>query len=211
MAREDKVVVAAPNLKYPGLYRIPTPTRELYAVDDFLSHAECDEIIEASRPVLQRSQVVTSKSDRDTGKDRTSSSAFLSRDDLWWVTTRVAALTNKPISHQEPPQVAHYHPGQFFRPHYDALDVDLKTGLADVRAHGGQRCQTVLIYLSDSPSGGGTYFPELDLRIQPKKGRMVLFFPTDVNGARDSMALHSGEDASTEKWLFQIWVRQGDF
>jgi prolyl 4-hydroxylase len=76
---------------------------------------------------------------------------------------------------------------------------------------GGQRVATVLIYLNDVSEGGGTYFPKLDVRFTPKAGRALVFFPCSLDGALDPLALHTAEKAVDEKWVCQVWVRQGEF
>jgi 2-oxoglutarate-Fe(II)-dependent oxygenase superfamily protein len=41
-----------------------------------------------------------------------------------------------------------------------------------------RRMLAVLIYLNDVPAGGETYFGYLDLSVQPKAGRLMMFPPT---------------------------------
>jgi prolyl 4-hydroxylase len=116
----------------------------------------------------------------------------------------------QPPEHFEPAQVTHYKFGQLYAAHYDAFDVTNAPGL-ECAAQGGQRVATVLIYLNDVSSGGGTYFPKLDLRVQPKLGKAVIFFPCSLNGQLDPLALHTAEPAVEEKWVCQVWIRQTDF
>lgn len=78
-------------------------------------------------------------------------------------------------------------------------------------ATGGQRVATVLVYLNGVSTGGGTYFPKLDARYTPVAGRALVFFPCTVDGKLDPLALHTAEKAVDEKWVCQVWVRQGTF
>ena len=55
--------------------------------------------------------------------------------------------------------------------------------------------------------GGTTYFNNLDLRIKPKKGMALIFFPAFLNREIDERTLHTAEDVIDEKWVTQLWVR----
>jgi hypothetical protein len=109
---------------------------------------------------------------------------------------------------QEPIQVARYFPGQFYKAHYDSFDEETETGKTCI-GNSGQRVATVLIYLNQPSSGGGTNFPHAGIRVKPKKGTAIIFFPCTVDGKMDPYTLHSAEDAIDEKWVSQIWIRQG--
>ena len=100
-----------------------------------------------------------------------------------------------------------YKQGQFYRPHYDAIDPHTELGAEFVK-NGGNRVITVLIYLNDVSTGGCTFFEHLGLRVAPKRGKAVVFFPAFTNGDIDPRALHCAEDAVDEKWVSQIWIRQ---
>ena len=77
--------------------------------------------------------------------------------------------------------------------------------------NGGQRIVTVLIYLNDVAEGGCTSFPTLKLKIKPKKGMALVFFPSTVDGTLDEAALHAAEPAIDQKYVCQIWIRQNRF
>ncbi len=114
-----------------------------------------------------------------------------------------ASAGPQPSEHFEPAQITNYKFGQLYAPHFDAFDVTNGPGL-ECAATGGQRVATVLMYLNDCSSGGGTYFPKLDVRFMPKKGTVVVFFPCSIHGKLDPRALHTGEPAVEEKWLCQV-------
>ena len=63
---------------------------------------------------------------------------------------------------------------QEYRPHYDAYDTTSDHG-AQNTVRGGNRMITILIYLSDVESGGGTSFPNLSKVVLPKPGRVLVF------------------------------------
>jgi hypothetical protein len=74
----------------------------------------------------------------------------------------------------------------------------------------------------EKSDGGATLFRDLGghgddkyLRIQPKKGMALLFFPSAGGIADcpfDVRTLHSGEtvssSAANDKWIAQLWLRQ---
>ena len=154
----------------------------LYAVDGFLTPAECDALIESGRRGLKRSIVVDGTAGKSSAPSRTSESCYLLKDATAWLADRIHALTGKPQATHEPPQVARYVRDQYYLAHYDAFDVTTGPG-RECCATGGQRVATVLLYLNDVAAGGGTYFPKLDLRFSPRKGAAVVFFPCSL-GAR---------------------------
>ena len=104
---------------------------------------------------------------------------------------RIAALTDWPVSHAEPLQVLRYEPGQEYKAHFDAFP-ETEAGAPHL-AQGGQRVQTVLIYLAAPDKGGETWFPKLGLRVRPKAGSAVIFRNVEGSGQRAALSLHSGE------------------
>jgi predicted 2-oxoglutarate/Fe(II)-dependent dioxygenase YbiX len=60
-----------------------------------------------------------------------------------------------------------YGPGQYFAPHFDgAFHRDQREGSE----------LTLLVYLNDDFTGGGTWFCDEEQTVQPKAGRALLFF-----------------------------------
>uniref|UniRef100_A0A6C0D743 Fe2OG dioxygenase domain-containing protein n=1 Tax=viral metagenome TaxID=1070528 RepID=A0A6C0D743_9ZZZZ len=172
---------------------------DIYYIENFLSHNECEEIIKMSEKNVTVSRVV----DKTTGQgvvhpSRTSESCYHGYS-VKWLVSRVYRLTGVPRENQEPTQVARYHTGQFYKSHQDALDKE--------DAETGQRIATVLIYLNNVNSGGGTFFNNLNLRVKPKEGDAIVFLPAKIDGTIDTRLLHTAEDASDTKWVSQIWVR----
>jgi hypothetical protein len=170
----------------------------IYIVENFLSSDECKYIINMSDKKVRKSLVVDPKTGRGvTHPSRTSESCYHGYD-IKWLISRVNRLTGVSQHFQEPTQVARYITGQFYQSHLDALDNP---------GHDGQRIGTVLMYLNNVPSGGGTFFNELNLRVQPKEGSAVIFFPAKMDGTIDHKVIHTAENASDLKWVSQIWLR----
>jgi len=193
------------NLDYPGVQKLnDAPT--MFAVRQFLTEEECNKLIEMMTPRLKKSEVIDPKGKMTTDL-RTSETAYLTKLEGNWLSEKVCKLLNIPKSRQEPIQVARYSPGQYYKAHYDSFDEETETGKMSIGT-AGQRVATVLIYLNHPSSGGGTNFPHAGIRVKPKKGTAIIFFPCTIDGKMDPYTLHSAEDAVDIKWVSQIWIRQ---
>ena len=172
----------------------------IYIIDNFLSKDECNYIISLSKNQVQKSLVVDAVSGLGVPHPSRTSSSCYHGYDLKWLVSRVHRLTGVPQECQEPTQVARYHTGQFYLSHLDALS-------ADKLKDGNQRIGTVLIYLNNVQKGGATFFNNINVRVQPKEGSAVVFFPSKMDGTILESMLHTAEDASDTKWVSQIWLR----
>jgi len=193
------------NMMYPGITAVSS-SPPVFTVANFLSPEECDALIIAAKDHMTPAPVV-GPGNGEVSVSRTSSTCYLAREDLPTVCTKVCALTGKPVEHLELPQVGRYLTGEFYKPHYDAFDTSSADGRRFAQ-NGGQRVGTVLIYLNDVPQGGATFFSKLGLRIAPKQGTALIFFPATLSGQLDEQYLHAAETAQDIKWVSQIWIRQ---
>lgn len=182
-------------------------------IDNFLSHSECEKIIELARPNIKRSMVVNhDEPGSKLHKARTSKGTFFSKaqtDLIADIEKRVSVFTNWPQSHQETMQVLNYSVDEEYQPHFDYFDPNAKTTEATLK-RGGQRVATMIMYLNDCAGGGGTVFPDAGIEVHPKKGCAVFFSyptPTPSNKSR-----HGGQPVVTgEKWIAVKWLRQSEF
>jgi prolyl 4-hydroxylase len=211
-AIDDGVLYAdVGDRRVPVLMHLPEPRIVLFG--DFLSKQECDRLVEAARPRMQRSMTA----DPRTGETmvdtvRTSRGMFFHRDETSLVRTieaRIAKLLQWPVSHGEHLQVLHYRPGDRYEPHYDYFDPT-QPGAAPLLARGGQRLATFLMYLREPERGGDTTFPDLGLSFAPRRGS-ALFFSYPVPDP-SSKSLHGGAPVQAgEKWVATKWLREGVF
>lgn len=215
-----RVDVDAPNLR---VLCIDPP---ILTVDDFLTHDECDALIDAAAGSGEMKVSAVGGSD-DGINIRTSKTCTLDSPALTNHPTKKAILAKaeallpqlaglsaskaafKPPTSQSPysfelPQVAHYQGGEYFKTHEDAFPDDV------ARRKGYQRRATVLVYLNDVAEGGATRFDKLSppLDVTPVKGRMLLFFPGTKASMPDARTLHTASEAvpGHEKWISQLWV-----
>lgn len=180
---------------------------------NFLSHDECDELMELARPRLVRSETVQV----DTGTSevnvaRTSDGMFFNRAEhpvCERIEARIAALLNWPIENGEGLQILRYRPGAEYKPHYDYFDP-VHSGTPTILKRGGQRVATVIMYLNTPQRGGATSFPDVNLEIGPLKGN-ALFFSYD-RAHPVTKSLHGGSPLlEGEKWVATKWLRQARF
>lgn len=227
---EDAPVQAAVGSKEPGSGPVEVnatdgqavnvsllhPSPRVLELADIVTAEEAKAIIQLGRPLLTASPTgAADKGYRATV--RTSTSAALldeaSRHPaVLSVRQRVANLTGYPEANLEPLQLVRYLPGQSFEPHNDWFDA------CDVREafRGGERRLTVLVYLNSVPDdgGGGTRFPELGVRVRPRKHGGVLFenYRAESPHRGDARCLHEGEAPSrSTKLAANIWIRARSF
>lgn len=137
---------------------------------------------------------------------------------------RMEKATGVPSQHFEPTQVVEYTPGDFFSDHYDTSPCDhigseKLPELQDLHLLRHLSCDdktrrqaTLIVYLTGESdgNGGATYFPKLDVRVKPKKGRALFFRPTRADGSTDPWMLHTAETlTSGKKFLLQQWIMHG--
>ncbi|KAL3763842.1 hypothetical protein ACHAW5_006260 [Stephanodiscus triporus] len=196
------------NPNYPGA-RLLHAHPPIFVVEDFLSHAECDFLIEAASDAFGPAPVV-GRGSGEVSPSRTSSTCYLAREDLPEYLRKVGLLTGKPPEHCELPQVGRYLPGERYLQHFDAFDLSDEDGRR-FAANGGQRTVTVLVYLNDVIRGGATAFPNLNVEVRPRRGMAVVFFPSTLDGLLDRMALHAALPAVDVKYVSQVWIRQSNY
>lgn len=180
---------------------------QLRVLHNVLDDDECDALIDAARPRLERALTVAKDGSQQVDTSRTSSAMFFNIGEtplVQAIDRRLSQLVNMPINHGEALQVLHYDPGQQYEPHHDWFDPN-KPGYAQVAQGGGQRVATVLMYLNDPEKGGGTYFPRPGLTVSAHRGDAVYF----AYEGGDPESLHAGLPVVRgEKWLATRWLRE---
>lgn len=179
---------------------------------NFLSAAECDELIRLSRNRMQASHVI----DMDSGNTRadagrTSSGTAFTRGEsplIERIERRIEALLQWPYERGEALQILRYEVGQEYKPHYDYVDPT-QPGAAPFLARGGQRVASLVMYLNTPRDGGGTNFPDVGLEIAAHQGCAVYFSydrPHPMTRSRHGgMPVRAGE-----KWVATKWLREAE-
>ncbi len=182
--------------------------------EEFLSDSEVEAVLAAAEPKLKQALVSAAKSGV--------ASAGRSGSNCWVphgynavieeLSLRIAEVVGIGLEYAESLQVIHYSENEQYAPHYDAWDRATERGQRCM-AKGGQRMVTCLLYLSDVPEGGGTSFPNLDMEIRAKKGRMLLFHNCKQGSTvRHPDSLHGGMPVlKGEKWACNFWFRELEY
>lgn len=177
--------------------------RHVRLIEQFLDPKACRNLIDYCEVAcFERSRVVhrTKRSTTNVLSLKTRSSSSVTLKDrqhpvLREIYTRCADAEGVPESHVEQIQCVRYKRGQKFRSHFDG-GVDLP------------RLTTYLLYLNDDFEGGETFFPLLDLAIDPQAGACLRFPSCDREGRvlwpseHGGLPVHSGV-----KYALNIWVR----
>jgi prolyl 4-hydroxylase len=164
--------------------------------DEVVGQHEADAVIAHCERRMRRARVTP-----DSGKGgeasagRTNYSTWLRHDSdpcVAAVVQKIVALVGRPAATAEALQVIHYSETQQYRQHWDAYCPDARGKAAC--ANGGNRLVTALLYLRQPNGGGGTYFPHLDIRVQPIQRSLLVFhncYPGSRTPHPDSK--HAGE------------------
>jgi prolyl 4-hydroxylase len=181
------------------------------SVDGFLDAEECAVINDDLRhcywwesPIIrldQQRRLVSGHSVTRTSS--TTDETWLgaeSRGLLRAVEQRLAGDFGVPVDHFEPWQVARYRAGERFEEHHDSGFF--------AGDQWGERTISVLIYLSDSPTGGSTWFPAIRQRFQPVTGRLLAWPDLNPDGSIDPRMRHVACPARRVKTIVSTWVRE---
>jgi len=179
-----------------------------------LSDYECDRLIEyAKLRGLEPSVVVTSEDNKMVTADyRTSEGVFFESNETELIGTierRISKLVNWPVTHCESLHVLHYGLNGEYRTHHDYFTKD-RPLYRSVTEKGGNRIATLIMYLSETPAGGGTEFSDVEMTFHPHKGQALLFTYGSLD--HSSQTMHAGLPVlKGEKWIMTRWFREGEF
>jgi len=187
-------------------------------LENFLSAEECERIIELGHERgYERSGSVGEKRFDGTYTEnldsvRTSMTTWC-KDDcskdpaVMTVHERIAELGGIETGNSEYLQLLRYEQGQYYKVHHDFIPYHLK------RAQ-GVRILTIFLYLNDVEGGGGTHFSALNLTVQPKQGRAVVWPSVldEVPNMQDDLMLHEALPVQAGiKYSANSWIHQRNF
>ena len=202
-----KAEIPRANLQVPAAVPHGSDKAELFVADDFLPSAQCDEIVALIMAQLRPSTISSPPGGEYDKAFRTSRTCDLS-DAIPAVArldARIAQAIGYDRSMAEPTQGQHYEIGQVFKTHTDFFKpYELeKYSMGEL----GQRTWTFMIYLNDVEAGGETEFPDLGLKVQPRRGRAVIWNNLKAGGdgndhtRHQSLPVTAGTKTIITKWF----------
>jgi prolyl 4-hydroxylase len=197
----------------PRMWRLgssPERQMQLYIQEDFLSPAECRALSEKIDAGIYPSPLYEKEKYEGV---RTSHSCNLDVYDpvVAEIETRIAALLGIDRSWGEPLQGQRYEVGQEFKEHADFFYID-QPYWAEYEPHGGQRTWTAMIYLNEPGKGGATAFRYLDLAVEPKPGRILVWNNMALDGSPNPWTAHAGRPVEDGvKYIVTKWYRERTF
>jgi prolyl 4-hydroxylase len=191
----------------PGAFQIPSPGLDLFVVRDFLSHDECEKVIELIDKDRRPSGLLADTPDPEF---RTSESCNLRLTDPInvLVEQKINALTGIDPPHGETIQGQRYAKGQQFKPHHDFF-YPSEPYWPEQERIGGQRTWTAMIFLNEPEAGGQTFFPKANVRVTPRTGNLLTWNNLDAMGQPNMFSLHTGMPVEAGiKYVITKWYRE---
>tara|TARA_B100000424_G_scaffold13816_2_gene10192 strand:+ start:4502 stop:6553 length:2052 start_codon:yes stop_codon:yes gene_type:complete len=180
--------------------------------DNVITPEECNHFIEISKKTLTRALVSNDKKGYvSTG--RTGMNTWLRHDHdeiTKAVGERIANLVGMPLQNAEQFQVIYYGVSQEYRQHYDSWEHNGSEKTLRCMKYGGARLATALCYLNDVSKGGGTKMTKLNVEIEAKQGKLLIFHNTvGKTNEKHILSEHAGMPVlEGEKYAFNLWFKE---
>ncbi|XP_054160059.1 uncharacterized protein LOC128958267 [Oppia nitens] len=195
------------RIKVEEMYDKP----EILVFHDFLSPTEVSIMKLLARPRLSRSTVV-SETGYIVAETRVAEGGWLTERDhpiVRQITRRISAITRLNAYSADLYNVIKYGVGGHYAHHNDVATS--KPGGAysghETYADYLNRIATWVNYLSDVDVGGATVFPNLDVRVEPRKGSALFWYNLKSSGFIDWDMLHGGCPVLVgHKWIATKWI-----
>ena len=191
----------------PMVSRVANDHLDVFWRMDFASPEECAQM----RAIIDAGAVPSTLFPGNEGPEyRTSHSCNLEPEDpmVARLSDRIAALMGIDPSHGETLQGQRYQPGQEYREHCDWFST-ASAYWPQMRAQGGQRCWTAMIYLNAVEEGGETHFPYLGFMVPPREGMLLLWNNLDHAGVPSAYSAHMARPVVRgSKYVLTKWFRE---
>ena len=188
--------------------KIPSYDLDIFVVRDFLSKAECDQLIAMIDAHRVPSRLLSPTADPEF---RTSESCNLdpANSFVQEIEAKIAQLLGIDPVHGETIQGQRYDVGQRFKLHHDYFHIDQPYWEAMVRT-GGQRTWTAMIFLNEPEAGGETWFAKAGIKVTPRTGNLLAWNNMNIIGEPNEYSLHEGMPvAAGVKYIITKWHREG--
>lgn len=194
-------------LSQPGMQRFPSSRLDLFVRREFLSPAECGELVALIEAEHRPSTLADYNGDEVF---RTSSTCDLSPEvpAVAALAERLARISGIDPAHAEPLQGQRYEAGQEFKAHTDYFEPN-NADYEKYCAISGQRTWTFMIYLNDVEAGGATRFKVIDKIMKPECGKLVCWNNRRADGSPNAATLHHAMKVRKgRKYVITQWYRE---
>lgn len=191
----------------PMVSRIATEKAEMFLRHGLLSPQECAGMVALIDADSKPSKLFSGSAKPDY---RTSSSCDLRSSEplVQLVTQRIDTLLGLPTTQGELLQGQSYTAGQEYKVHCDYFPAYADYWPA-MRASGGQRCWTAMIYLQDVEEGGETHFPRLGVLVPPRRGTLLIWNNMRADGSPNGETIHAARPVVRgSKYVLTKWYRE---
>ncbi|SEM77951.1 prolyl 4-hydroxylase [Sphingomonas gellani] len=191
----------------PAMQRVELAGAQIYYQLDFLSAERCEALIALVDANRRPSTLLSNKGGPDF---RTSESCDMDRNSPAVKPTdeAVAALLGIDPAHAETMQGQRYAPGQQFKAHHDYFH-EAESYWPAMKASGGQRTWTAMIYLNDVAEGGATWFPSAGIKVAPRRGMLLTWNNMKADGSPNELTIHEGMAVGEGvKYIITKWFRE---
>jgi prolyl 4-hydroxylase len=184
------------------------PKLQLFTVESFLTEEECDKLVEI---IGQHHRPSTVLATVDDPYFRTSTTCDLSLLNLPFaeeIDKKIVDFMGISRAYSDGIEGQKYRVGQEFKPHTDYFSAG-KPGHEERLKRKGNRTWTFMLYLNNTPKGGGTRFPNAELTFQPQKGKALVWNNLLPDGKPNPFTLHWGMPVEEgEKFVITKWFRE---
>jgi prolyl 4-hydroxylase len=179
-------------------------------ISDFISADHCDNLIELAQVQLTK----TTTLGKEIDGYRTAEGAWLTSNigHVSLLRKMVSEYTLLPEENMEGTHIVKYEIGGEYKVHHDFFHPGENYYEKEVTNRGGQRVKTALIYLNNEFTGGETEFPQINVKVIPQKGKLVVWDNLNPDGSLDYTSIHAGLPVTSGvKYIAVIWIRENKF
>jgi prolyl 4-hydroxylase len=206
----DHAALAAVRITGPdgGARRFDSDKLQLYTIDRFLEHGECDEMTSIIARHLRPSTVTVATPDKAFRVSETCDLSLVKSAVVEALDTRIARRLGIRARYSEGIQAQRYEVGGQFKHHTDYFEPGTPE-YAQHAAMQGNRTWTFMVYLNDVEAGGATHFAAVDHAFRPLKGRAVIWNNLRPDGTVNPDTLHAGMPVlAGHKIIITKWFRE---
>lgn len=191
------------QLFIPNGQKLDSDALQLFTVDNFLHTSECKAIAAEIKQILSATVLNNVDTDQGFHQGGVCDLGACNNPLISEIDQRLCKLIGIDPSYSEPLQGQYYGADQSLKPYTDYLEqheLDRHDALT------GHRTFTVMIYLNDVETGGGTHFTAANSTIKAQTGLAVIWSNLDddiprTQSVRNTIPVVKGYQAVITKWF----------